>query len=209
MVATTGSSTRHRSRFVVLGSGLILGVAWGVFARVWMRFISTDPEFTWGGTLGIVIGFGIAGVGQAGSYLATRSGLSRRWRTVVRILGFVTLLPLGGAAGAVMFPAVVLAAVVWGHDEWSGWIRILIAAVCAVPTAAVARIATDGLGLAKTLIALPWLLLVYAVIVWAARFTLGPQKDGWRPPMVLRLVGWAGVVAVAAIGVLLLGVDEL
>ena len=36
---------------VVLIAGLAGGLAWGVFARVWMRFISTDPQFTWNGTL--------------------------------------------------------------------------------------------------------------------------------------------------------------
>lgn len=209
MVVAAGSPTRRRNRYVVLGSGLLFGVAWGVFARLWMSFIASDPEFTWGGTLGIVIGFGIAGTGQAGSYLAARAGLPRRWRTAVRILGFISLLPLGVAAGAVMLPAAVLAAAVWGHDEWPRATRILIAGACALPTAAVARIVAVDLGLAKTLIALPWFLLVYAVIAWAARFTLGPQRDGWRPPMVLRLIGWAGVAAVAAIGVLLVGVDEL
>src|ERR687898_224194 len=50
---------------VVLLGGLLGGVVWGIDARVWMRFISTDPEFTWSGTLFIVIGFGVAGLGEA------------------------------------------------------------------------------------------------------------------------------------------------
>ena len=51
---------------------------WGICARVWMRFIATDPEFTWAGTLFIVIGFGIAGLGQSGAYLGRRADLRRR-----------------------------------------------------------------------------------------------------------------------------------
>ena len=41
--------------------GLAGGLAWGVIPRLWMRFISTNPEFTWSGTLFIVIGFGSPG----------------------------------------------------------------------------------------------------------------------------------------------------
>ena len=34
--------------------GFALGAGWGVLARVWMRLITTDPEFSWAGTLMIV-----------------------------------------------------------------------------------------------------------------------------------------------------------
>jgi hypothetical protein len=44
-----------------------------------------------------------------------------------------------------------------------------------------------------------WFLVIYAVIVWAARFTLAPQLDGWRAPVAVRAVG----VAVLALGVVL------
>jgi len=33
----------------------MLGLAWGTTIRLWMRFISTDPEFTWSGT-GYILG---------------------------------------------------------------------------------------------------------------------------------------------------------
>lgn len=205
----TVSGAPVRNRFIVLGSGLLLGAVWGAVARLWMRFIATDPEFTLGGTLGIVIGFGIAGMGQAGSYLAARADLPRRRRTAVRVLGFISLLPLGVAAGAVMLPPALVAAVVWAHDEWSRSTRVLLSVAWALPTFAVGRIVASGLGATRSLIAVPWFLLVYAVIAWAARFTLGPQRDGWRPPATLRIVGLAGLVAVAALGVMLLGVDEI
>ena len=35
---------------LLLVGGLVGGLLWGALARVWMRFISTDPEFTWDGT---------------------------------------------------------------------------------------------------------------------------------------------------------------
>ncbi len=43
--------------------GFALGATWGVLARVWMRLISTEPEFSWVGTLSIV---GLAAVLGAG-----------------------------------------------------------------------------------------------------------------------------------------------
>jgi hypothetical protein len=36
--------------------------------------------------------------------------------------------------------------------------------------------------------------LNYAGIIWAARFSLGPQLDGWRVPTAVRVLG---VVALA------------
>jgi len=89
---------------VLLLAGLTGGLAWGVLARLWMRFISTDPEFTWSGTLFIVIGFGIAGLAQSGAYLGRRADLRRPAMTVVRVMSVIGLLPLGMAAGAPCFP---------------------------------------------------------------------------------------------------------
>jgi hypothetical protein len=42
-----------------------------------------------------------------------------------------------------------------------------------------------------------WFLTVYAGIIWAARFTLAPQLDGWRAPRALRIVGVAALGLVA------------
>lgn len=63
---------------LVLVAGFSAGAAWGVFARFWMRFITTHEEFSWSGTTFIVVAFGVATVGQAGMYLARRSQMTRR-----------------------------------------------------------------------------------------------------------------------------------
>ena len=65
---------------VVLLASFLTGTLLGVVARVWMRFITTDPEFTWIGTLSIVIGFGVVFLGQAGVYLARRSRIVTQHR---------------------------------------------------------------------------------------------------------------------------------
>jgi len=48
-----------------LSIGLFGGAALGVTARAWMRFIADHPEFTWTGTMFIVIGFTVFGSTQA------------------------------------------------------------------------------------------------------------------------------------------------
>ena len=41
-------------------TGAVAGVLWGVVARAWMRLISADHEFSWGGTLAIVAIFALS-----------------------------------------------------------------------------------------------------------------------------------------------------
>ena len=52
--------------------GFLVGVAWGVVARVWMRLISTSPEFSWAGTLGIFAATGICGLALGVIHAARR-----------------------------------------------------------------------------------------------------------------------------------------
>ncbi|KAA1422623.1 hypothetical protein FE697_010550 [Mumia zhuanghuii] len=76
--------TSHRT---VLAQAVLVGTLCGVGARVLMRMI-TDlsrnlPEFTWGGTLALVIIFVIAAVAAAGAALARGPVLVRA------VLGFL------------------------------------------------------------------------------------------------------------------------
>lgn len=78
----------------VAALGAVTGAAWGVFARIWMRLISSNPEFSWTGTL-LITGFAAllgGGVGlAAGARLAGRS----RWWTLAVIPGLVLFLSPG------------------------------------------------------------------------------------------------------------------
>ena len=68
--------------------GLGLGLVWGVAARVWMRLISTEPEFSWSGT-GMILGACAVGGLVLGFLAGARAaGWSRWWR----VLGLVCLL---------------------------------------------------------------------------------------------------------------------
>jgi hypothetical protein len=158
-----------------------------------MRFISTDPEFTWSGTLFIVIGFGIAGLAQSGAYLGRRAGLRRPRLTVLRVFTFAGLLPLGMAAGGPMFPTVVLAPLALTHTEWSRRTRLLVGAIALLPVLAIAGILFGDLSTLRAGAGFLWFLVMYAGIVWAARFTLAPQPDGWRAPRAARISGVAAL----------------
>ena len=193
-------AARHRfAAPIVLLGGLLGGLAWGINARVWMRFISADPEFSWTGTLFIVIGFGIAGLAQSGAYLGRRASLRRPRMTVLRVVTFASLLPLGVAAGAPMLPAVLLAPLAITHADWSGRMRLLVGAVALIPVVATAGILIEDLSTARAVAGSLWFLGVYAGIIWAARFTLAPQLDGWRAPLAARI---GGVVALALVALL-------
>jgi hypothetical protein len=189
---------------IVLLGGFLGGLVWGLDARLWMRFISDDPQFTWAGTLFIVLGFGIAGLGQSGAYLGRRAGLGRPRLTALRVVTFVSLVPLGMAAGGPMFPAVVLAPLAITHTDWTRRMRLAVGAVATIPAVAVAGILFDELSPARAVAGCVWFLVVYGGIIWAARFTLAPQLDGWRAPRVVRLLGIAVLALVALLETLFL-----
>ena len=82
-------------------AGLGLGAGWGVLARMWMRMISTNPEFSWSGSL-LIIGFAaLAGLGL-GLVNGARSRFRSRWWRVVVVLA-LPIVSLG--PGLVFAPA--------------------------------------------------------------------------------------------------------
>lgn len=53
------SHGRRRPASTVVIVALFVGVGLGVLARIWMRLVAPDPEFTTAGTVGILTGFGL------------------------------------------------------------------------------------------------------------------------------------------------------
>lgn len=180
-----------------------MGLAWGINARLWMRSISTSEEFTWGGTLFIVIAFAVVGLAQAAAYLGRRASLSRRWLTVLRTLGVISLLPLGFGAGASMIPTIILATLAWTQRAWPRWLRGTLAAVALAPAAATALSFFRDLPLIRAALGAVWFVVVYSVIIWAARSSLAPQQDGWRMPVAARVVGLAALAPLVLIAAML------
>lgn len=106
----------RRSTFAGLGLGLL----WGMAARLWMRLISHDPEFSWTGTLSILLVTTVSGLFLGLVRGARREG-RRRWWRLAGIPALVTFL----SPGMVFLPAAVL-----GGWAFSGrgprWLRAAV-----------------------------------------------------------------------------------
>ena len=119
-----------RPRLVLAGA--LLGFTWGVLIRLWMRLISTDPEFTWGGTIYILMAATVFGMGVAGAAAGRRS--PRRWaRRVTRVLGGVSLIFLAGAAGSIMVASVIPMTLAVAERRWWRPARLALFALALLP----------------------------------------------------------------------------
>ena len=117
-------SNRVRSYALV---GAALGLMWGLAARVWMRFVSDAPEFTWTGT-GFILGAAmLAGAGLGAVEGARRLRRGRSWR-----LAAVATLLLGVGAGIVMQPIAWFGGAALS-GRWSLTVRLGLALLALVP----------------------------------------------------------------------------
>lgn len=194
----TRTPTRLGAPTIVLGA--LGGCALGVAARAWMRLISDDPEFSWSGTIFIVAGFTIFGLGQSVVAVA-RSRIDRRSTvTMFRVIGVVAMLPLFVAAGAVMLPTVVGGGLAVARTGWHVATRIVCVVLAAGPVAFVGRDLVDTFGWSlQSLAGFASMLAIYATIIWATRFTFAAQQDGWRMPRRAKVAGLLGVAALGAL----------
>lgn len=194
--------TRTRELVIVM-FGTIAGLSLGVLARLWMRLISTEPEFSWGGTIFIVLGFTIFGLTQSVAALARR----RRWRPwaarAARSGGVAGMLPLFVGAGGLMMPTVVGGGLAAWRVEWPKTARSVCALIAAVPVVFVGGGVVGDFGLSlRSLAGIAAMFAIYSGIVWANRATLARPQQGWRLQRV-ALVGAIGlaVLLVAQIGI--------
>jgi hypothetical protein len=157
------------------------GCALGVVARAWMRLIAEKPAFTWRGTIFIVAGFTVFGLAQA-IVAVTRRRETRRWKVViVRTIGALAMLPLFIAAGAVMLPTVTGCGLAVARTRWRTITRCLCLLVAAGPVLLVGRDLVGSFGWSlQTFAGTVVMLVIYAAIIWATRFTFISQADGWR-----------------------------
>jgi hypothetical protein len=168
-------------------------------SRGWMRLISDDPEFSWSGTIFIVIAFTVAGLGHGVAW-ATRATGGRRWSTVARWAGAVLTLPLFVGAGALMLPTVIAGSLARWRTDWAPWARA-VAVVLAVP--APVGVAVGTLRHGPTVGRVAGIVLfaaTYATIVAGLRAVVAPAADR------RRMRRWARVVTATAVVLLLLAV---
>lgn len=186
--------------------GVGLGILWGIAMRAWMRFISTDPEFSWAGTIFILGASAIAGGLLAFSRHRRSLGGIGWWRS-----SFVALMLLG-AGGAVMWPTVILGAIAIGrrHLRWIALTFGIGAAIAQIPVLQDAIFDNDRLdGLEQAIATVIYLPLLSAE-VWAFSVAFKPSIDVAPVPGVTkRILIWAPVVAMSVLGLVLVGLSGM
>ncbi|MFC8503922.1 hypothetical protein ACFUC1_16315 [Pedococcus sp. NPDC057267] len=113
-------------------TGLVLGVLWGVAARVFMRLVADAPEFSWAGTLGI-----LAIAAWFGAWTGAAAGAVRAGRRGWWCLLAVPALILFAGQGAPFLPGALLGALalsrrLGGRGDGRGDGRRWVAVVAAV-----------------------------------------------------------------------------
>lgn len=179
--------------------GALAGCALGVAARVWMRWISTEPEFSWGGTIGIVASFGVFGAAQSAAAIARRRCVRPSAVAWARAAAALLSLGLFGAAGAVMLPTVLFGSLAVWRPSAPRAIRAIFA-VLALPGVAFVSVGiVDDHGWSVVSFGrIVAFLAIYAAVVAATWPTTAPVLDGWRPSR--RLVVAVGLVIAAFVG---------
>lgn len=111
-------------------AGLVIGAGWGVAARVWMRLISTDPEFTWSGTLSIITVAALAGLGLGLVSGARACGRRSLWRLAALLAFPIVAAPQGIVA---FLPAFLLGGLALSGRLSPRWRTTLLAVAAAMP----------------------------------------------------------------------------
>jgi hypothetical protein len=182
---------------VLLAAGVGAGLVSGVVARAWMRVISTDPEFSWSGTMYIVIAFGLFGAASGVALLA------RRWRpglgrVLGRIVGVVGVLPVFMGAGAMLFPTVLVGGMAVGQRTWPRWVRVVCGALAAAPIVAIWGGIVNDLGAVsvRSTVGIAGLAVVAGALVLGASCSFGHEADEPSLPRPVRIGGLAAMLAV-------------
>ncbi len=161
----------------MLAAGLFGGFALGAVARAWMRLISEDPEFTWFGTIFIVLAFTIFGFTQSIAFVA-RHKSRRRWTlAVARVIGAIAFLPLFAGAGAIMLPTVVGGGLALHRVRWHWVPRLICLVVAAGPVALVGSQLVGSFGWSlHTLAGFVVMLAIYGTVIAATRSTIAGRS---------------------------------
>jgi hypothetical protein len=163
---------------LVLVASFFTGAVLGIVARIWMRFITgRHSEFSWDGTLFIIIGFGVMFLGQAGVYLARRSGLRLFGFVALRVVAIVALLPLAAGAGTFAFPIIVFAPLAIIRTGWNRWLRLLFGVFALLSGVFIAFTLFSDLSAMRATIGLVWFALIYGILVWAVSFSFASRND--------------------------------
>ncbi|WP_370327531.1 hypothetical protein [Euzebya sp.] len=104
----------------IVARGLSGGVALGAAFRGFMRLVSTEPSFSWAGTLAIVGLVTVVALVVSIVDAVRRRARRRGVRGVVRIVGAAAFLLIAAGPGAITVPVWVLGGLAWGRRTWHG-----------------------------------------------------------------------------------------
>lgn len=164
------------------------GAAVGAVSRWWMRLIADEPDFSWSGTIFIVLAFTIAGAGHGLAWATRQAGARRRWTTPARVAGAVLTLPIFTGAGAMMLPTVLCGSLARGRRDWPRSVRLVLALLALpVPVMIGVGIVRSGVTPAR-LVGGVLLACTYVLVVWSLEAVVAPIADGWRMRRWMRIV---------------------
>ncbi len=187
-ITKSGKLFERMSGPVFIATSFVGGLLLGIVARLWMRWITTHPEFSWGGTLTIVFIFTIFCTAQGLLHVVRRKDISKVKDWIFRGIAIFFTLPLFGAAGLIMFPVVLLGSLAYWRRTWPKWLRSILGLLSAAWAAKVAydsmiSIAFDtitktfGLGF-ETIGQVLLYLGIYWVVILLTKGTVGsPRKS--------------------------------
>jgi len=165
------------------GLGAVVGLAWGVLARLFMRLISTSPEFSWPGTM-LILAMSAVFWGGIGLVTGARQAQRSQWWRLAPLAGLI----LFASPGAILIPGGVGTAIALALHGRSMALRALPLVLGIVITlfpafgvdgeAAGEAAPTAGLGLALMVVATAW--LGWGFHTWWRRWTPSGQVASTR-----------------------------
>jgi len=191
------ATEHHPPVWAAVLSGASLGLMWGIAARIWMRLISTQPEFSIPGTVAILLIATFFGTFVGFAFAARRHGW-RRWRHYLpRGLVVTFFLPFGIAGGMPLMLTVLLMTLAVTHTAVVGvWVlaalTLLLVVATDIDVPAIVAIITPAGAIALTM----W---KWITPRWEGR--LGIRRvDAWlerlvRMILLLLAAGIFGIVA--------------
>jgi hypothetical protein len=129
-------ATGHRpSVWIATLCGAGLGLIWGIAARIWMRLISTQPEFSVPGTVAILLIATLFGTFVGLAFAARQKGWRQWGHYVPRGLVVTFFLPFGIAGGMPLMLTVLLVTLAITHTAVVGlWVLALLAILLVIAT---------------------------------------------------------------------------
>lgn len=190
---------------LIIPLGALAGVLLGVMARLWMRWISTEPEFSWSGSIFIVLAITIFFTAHSTVYFALRKKWSRRSIAITRSAAIVFSLPMFSAAGAMMLPTVVTASIAAWRNYLPKWVRVTLGlASLVIPVMIVKDFGDDfgwGIATAGRILLFGF---IYGAVIAMTRSTVA-KFPGGKPIALKREI----MITLAVLFVLFVGVRIL